>query len=108
MLTTWDPENPLGCPLVGAINAISGKWKPAILHMLSSGPMRFGALKRNIPPVSQRVLTLQLRELERHGLVSRIVEDSIPPSVTYHLTSQGLALVPVLAALHTWGKALDL
>jgi DNA-binding HxlR family transcriptional regulator len=68
----WHTENPVACPMVSAINVIGGKWKPIILHMLSEGIMRFGELKKNIPPISQKMLTQQLRELEADGIVLRV------------------------------------
>ncbi len=100
----WHIDNPLQCPLVGAINLIGGKWKPTILHMLSSGTMRFGEIKRNIPPVSQKMLTQQLRELEDDGIVSRTVYPEVPPRVEYSLTELGGSLIPVLEALYRWGE----
>lgn len=54
MKKTWHVENSINCPMVVSINIIGGKWKPIILHMLSAGTMRFGELKKNIPPVSQK------------------------------------------------------
>ena len=90
--------------MVSAINIIGGKWKPIILHMLSEGTMRFGELKRNIPPVSQKMLTQQLRELEADGIVNRKVYAEVPPKVEYSLTDRGVTLKPVLQDLYTWGQ----
>lgn len=75
-----------------------------ILHMLSSGTLRFGELKKNIPPVSQKVLTQQLRELEADGIVSRTVYAEVPLKVEYALTSRGVSLTPILDALYRWGE----
>jgi len=105
MKNTWHTENPLGCPLVVAINIIGGKWKPVILHMLSTGIRRFGELKKNIPPVSQKILTQQLRELELDGIVVRTVYPEVPPRVEYSLSAVGMSLVPVLDGLYRWGEA---
>lgn len=100
----WHVENPLDCPMVMTINIIGGKWKPVILHMLSSNSMRFGQLKKNIPPVSQKVLTQQLRELELDGIVSRTVYPEVPPRVDYALTALGESLTPVIETLYRWGE----
>jgi DNA-binding HxlR family transcriptional regulator len=104
MTKPWHIENPLNCPMVVAINVIGGKWKPVILHMLSSGSMRFGELKKNIPPVSQKMLTQQLRELEEDGIVRRTVYAEVPPRVEYALSETGVSLVPVIDALYRWGE----
>ena len=104
MQKTWHTENPLNCPMIKTINVIGGKWKPVILHMLSSGSMRFGQLKKNIPPVSQKMLTQQLRELELDGIVSRTVYPEVPPRVDYALTTLGAGLRPVIETLYQWGE----
>lgn len=104
MQKQWPVENPLSCPMVSALNVIGGKWKPMILHMLSERTMRFGELKKHIPPVSQKVLTQQLRELESDGIVDRRVYAEVPPKVEYALTESGRALVPILDALYRWGE----
>jgi len=104
MNRSWPTDNPLNCPLVGALNVIGGKWKPMILHMLSSGIQRAGALKKNIPPVSQKVLTQQLRELEADGVVRRTIYAEMPPRVEYALTERGVTLIPILNALYRWGE----
>jgi len=99
----WNVDNPLNCPIVSSLNVIGGKWKPMILHMLSSGTLRFGELKKNIPPISQKVLTQQLRELEFDGMVNRKTFPEIPPKVEYYLSEKGCTLVPILDLLYTWG-----
>ncbi|WP_295997196.1 helix-turn-helix domain-containing protein [Rugamonas sp.] len=106
MKQNWHTDNPLACPMVAAFNAIGGKWKPIILHMLSEGTMRFGEMKKNIPPVSQKMLTQQLRELEADGVVLRKVYAEVPPRVEYSLTPRGRALQPVLRDLYAWGETL--
>ncbi|MEM9404763.1 MAG: helix-turn-helix domain-containing protein [Acidobacteriota bacterium] len=84
----------------------AGKWKPAILFALESETtLRFNELKRRIPGVSQRMLTQQLRELERDGVVSREQFLEIPPRVEYTLTPLGRSLSPVEAAIDAWGEA---
>lgn len=98
-------ENPLGCPVVETLALISGKWKPMVIHVLASEPQRFGALKRLLTPISQKVLTEQLRELEADGLVSRQCSGDRVLEVTYSLSDYGRTLTPVLDALYEWGSA---
>jgi DNA-binding HxlR family transcriptional regulator len=93
------------CPVDFTLKMIGGKWKPLILRLLADGTLRFGQLQRAIPSVTQRVLTLQLRELERDGLVSRTVFPEIPPRVEYDLKAPALQLLPILAALGEWMKS---
>lgn len=100
----WHTDNPTSCPLMSAVNMIGGKWKPIILHMLSEGTMRFGELKKNIPPVSQKMLTQQLRELEADGIINRKVYPEVPPRTEYSLTERGLTLKPILQHLYVWGQ----
>lgn len=100
----WHLGNPLDCPLVKAVNVVGGKWKPIILHILMSGPHRFGQLKAAVPPVSQKVLTQQLRELEMDGLVVRQVFAEVPPRVDYSLSDRGRSLAPILQQLYEWGR----
>ncbi|MEM7052282.1 MAG: helix-turn-helix domain-containing protein [Acidobacteriota bacterium] len=94
------------CPIERVLSVFAGKWKPAILFALEAeGTLRFNELRRQIPGVSQRMLTQQLRELERDGLVSREQFLEIPPRVEYKLTSLGQSLSPVEAAIDAWGQA---
>lgn len=102
----WHSENPLDCPLVHAISLLGGKWKPVILHMLISGPFRFRQLQRQIPQVSQKVLTQQLRELESDRLIIRTVYPEVPPRVDYRLSEDGLRLIPILNELYQWGSTI--
>ena len=91
--------------MVATLNVLGGKWKPVILHMLLSGTMRFSDLKRNIPPVSQKMLTQQLRELEADGIVRRKVYPEVPPRVEYSLSARGETLRPILDSLYAWGDS---
>ncbi len=84
------------------LKLIGGKWKIAILHTLSMGPIRFGELKRNLSPITQQMLTKQLRELEKDNLINRKVFDVVPPKVEYSLTEFGWSFEPVLVALCKW------
>jgi DNA-binding HxlR family transcriptional regulator len=90
------------CPVDQAIELVGGKWKSLILWRLSAGTLRFGQLQRVIPQVTQRMLTLQLRELESAGLVQRTVYPDVPPKVEYALTGLGRSVVPVLESLGRW------
>jgi DNA-binding HxlR family transcriptional regulator len=100
--TALEPKPAGRCPVDFTLKMVGGKWKPLILHRLSDGTLRFGQLQRLIPQVTQRVLTLQLRELERDGLVSRTVFAEVPPRVEYSMTAPARALLPILAALGDW------
>ncbi len=84
------------------LKLIGGKWKIAMLHALSMGPIRFGELKRNLSPITQQMLTKQLRELEKDNLINRKVFDVVPPKVEYSLTEFGWTFEPVLVALCKW------
>ena len=84
------------------LKLIGGKWKIAILHALSMGPIRFGELKRSLSPITQQMLTKQLRELEKDNLINRKVFDVVPPKVEYSLTEFGWSFEPVLVALCKW------
>lgn len=92
------------CPLNAAITVIGGKWKIPILYSLREGVMRFGELKKNLPKVTQKMLTQQLRELERDGLLARKVYAEVPPKVEYSLTPLAKELEPILDSLCNWGQ----
>lgn len=92
------------CGLDAAIDVVGGKWKALILWALSEQPRRFGELRRELDGVTERVLTQQLRELERDGIVHREVFQQVPPKVEYSLTESGVALDRSLAALGEWGE----
>ena len=89
-------------PVVNALKKIGGKWKIAILYKLNESPCRFGELKKTLHPITQQMLTKQLRELEQDGLISRQVFNVIPPKVQYSLTHFGLSLKPVIGSLCKW------
>lgn len=91
------------CGIAAAMGVIDGKWKVLILWELEQRPRRFGALRRLVPGVSEKVLAAQLRELETDGIVHREVYDEVPPRVEYSLTPLGLDLNEALAALGAWG-----
>lgn len=93
------------CPIEITLQVIGGKYKPIILFHLLKGPQRYKALQREIPGVSQRMLTLHLKELERDGLVQRTSFPEVPPRVEYAVTDFGRSLQLVLEAMNDWGKA---
>jgi DNA-binding HxlR family transcriptional regulator len=90
--------------LRAALATITGKWKLEILWILNQRVHRFGELRRAIPEVTQHMLTAQLRELERDGLVTRKVFAEVPPRVEYAITDKARALRPVFEALFGWLK----
>ncbi|WP_410583315.1 winged helix-turn-helix transcriptional regulator [Amycolatopsis sp. lyj-108] len=92
------------CGLDAAIAVVGGKWKGLILFALQDGPMRFGELRRAVPGISERVLILQLREMETTGLLHREVYHQVPPKVEYSLTAFGDSLNTAMAALGEWGE----
>lgn len=92
-----------GCTVEAALAVIGGRWKGVILYWLLADKKRFGQLRRHLAACSARVLTLQLRELERDGLIKRTVYAEVPPRVEYELTSFGRSLEPVLLGLKDWG-----
>lgn len=87
------------------LNRVGDKWSMQIVMALSHGPRRFSELKREIDGVSQRMLTLSLRGLERDGLVTRHVTPTIPPRVDYELTELGISLREPVKALGNWAIA---
>ena len=91
------------CEIRDAFMMIGGKWKSMILYVLASqGVVRFNQLKKIISGISQKMLTQQLRELERDGLIKRQVFPEVPPHVEYSMTELGLSLGPIYQAVHKW------
>lgn len=100
-----DYDSNEGCPVEATLELIGGKWKGVALWHLSGGTLRFTELRRATGTVTPRMLTRQLRELEADGLVAREVFPVVPPKVEYSLTERGRTLIPLLTALHDWGRA---
>ncbi|OIQ08674.1 HTH-type transcriptional activator HxlR [Moorella thermoacetica] len=92
------------CPVTAVQRLIAGKWKIVILWHLSHKTRRFNELQKLLPEVSRGVLTQQLRDLERDGLVHREVYKEVPPKVEYSLTEIGQSFIPVLDVIAKWGK----
>lgn len=82
-------------------------WRTLLIYYLIEGPKRFSDLRRDNPKISQRMLTLELRELEVAGVVSRTVYPTKPPQVEYELTADGRNLIPLINALGDWWEELD-
>ena len=91
------------CPVVATLNMIGGKYKAIILWHLVNGTQRFGELQRLIPQATQKMLTQQLRELEKDDLIIRTVYPVVPPKVEYSLSDFGKSITPVLDAMREWG-----
>jgi DNA-binding HxlR family transcriptional regulator len=97
------PEPP---PEIDAtLSVLGGKWKILILWQLMRRPCRFNELRRAITGVSQHMLTVQLRDLESHGVITRTIFAEVPPRVEYALSEHGKSLGDVMRALAEWGKS---
>ncbi|WP_426452427.1 winged helix-turn-helix transcriptional regulator [Paenibacillus sp. S-38] len=92
------------CPVETTLDVIGGKWKAIILFHLIDGPKRFSEFRRLYPGLTQFMLTLQLRELERDGMIHREVYKQVPPKVEYSLTEFGETLKPIILDMKKWGK----
>ena len=97
-----DPKTPVCRTISTLLWRIGDKWTVLVVQTLGEGPKRFNELRREIPSVSQRMLTLTHRTLERDGLVNRTVTPSIPPRVDYELTELGQSLQKPICGLATW------
>ncbi|MFM9277568.1 winged helix-turn-helix transcriptional regulator [Paenibacillus jiagnxiensis] len=93
-----------GCPIETTLDVIGGKWKGMLLYHLIDGPRRFNEFRRLYPKITQFMLTLQLRELERDGIILREVYKQVPPKVEYSLTEFGRTLEPVILSMRNWGE----
>jgi DNA-binding HxlR family transcriptional regulator len=104
ILVMAESEDPVG-RVETVMGIIAGKWKPAIVYALvMDGTLRFTELRRRIPAVTQRMLTQQLRDLERHGLVTRTHHAEIPPRVEYSVTPLGRSLHPIFKGVCDWAS----
>lgn len=98
-------KRPYTCGLDAALDVMGGKWKALILWDLLDGPLRFGELRRSVQVITERVLILQLKELQASGLVHRESYHQVPPKVEYSLTDFGRSLMAALVPLGEWGEA---
>ncbi|WLR46634.1 helix-turn-helix domain-containing protein [Halobacillus litoralis] len=96
--------NCYSCPVEGTVDVIGGKWKSVIIYHLLDGKKRFNELKKLNSGITQRMLTLQLREMERDGIVHREVYPVVPPKVEYSLTDFGQSLEPIIQLMFDWGE----
>jgi len=92
------------CPISAMVEVFGGKWKPIILYNLTFGTRRFGELAVRTQGISRKVLTEQLKELEKDGLIAREQFREIPPRVEYSLTELGKSLSSVFDEMAIWGK----
>lgn len=90
-----------GLDLVGEV--LYGKWKIRLLWFINEGHQRPSELQRKTPEASRRVLNIQLKELEEHELITKVIYAQVPPKVEYSLTEWGRSLIPVISALGNWG-----
>ena len=97
------PAQPSPCPVAFATRVIGGKWKPRLVWALIRTPtLRFSELRRGCPPISDRILSRELKELEAAGLVRREQQPGLPPHTDYGLTELGRTLRPMMAAMADW------
>lgn len=94
----------VNCPVAATLELIGGRWKTIILYHLTFGTKRFGEIAVRIPHISRKVLTEQLKELEKSGLVKREQYKEIPPRVEYSLSELGESLAPIMEEIAMWGN----
>ncbi|AZV49411.1 ArsR family transcriptional regulator [Bacillus halotolerans] len=97
--------NKEGCPVEFTLDVIGGKWKGILFYHMIDGKKRFNEFRKICPSITQRMLTLQLRELEADGIVHREVYHQVPPKVEYSLTEFGRTLEPIVLQMKEWGDA---
>lgn len=99
-----DKHNLPACPVQTCLNFISDKWKILIIRDLLTGTKRFSELKKSLAPVTQKMLTQQLRQMENDGIIHREVYPVVPPKVEYSLTELGRSIEPVIEVMKKWGQ----
>ena len=100
---TLNEKGIIECDLTYAVNKIGGRWKILLISKLENRKLRFSELKKELPAITERMLTLQLRALEQDGLVRRTVYAEVPPRVEYELTEMAVAFGPIFKQLSDWG-----
>lgn len=93
-----------GCDVEATLSVIGGRWKPILVCHLLSGKKRYGELRRLTPNATERMITLQLKELEADGIVHRHAYAEVPPRVEYELTAYGRTLESILVQMQEWGR----
>lgn len=94
------------CPLLLTLSLVGTRWKPYILYKLANKTLRFGELRQEIQAISERMLILSLKELERDNLVTRKSYPIVPPRVEYTLTEGAKGMLPAIDLLYNWGEAI--
>jgi DNA-binding HxlR family transcriptional regulator len=107
MRTEAENHSKLTCEVETTLKIIGGRWKVLIIRELMMDVRRFGELQRALYGITQKMLTQQLRELEKDGIIHRQIYPEIPPKVEYSLTPLGETLKPILDAMHEWGAKLE-
>jgi DNA-binding HxlR family transcriptional regulator len=92
------------CPVRGVLDRISDKWSMLLVMTLAMGPKRFNQIRREVPDISQKMLTQTLRDLQRDGMIARRVFDTKPPSVEYRLTPMGESIIVPFGYLIQWAS----
>jgi len=92
------------CGMIYAVDILGGRWKLLILYKLEKRTKRFSELKKHLPNITDRMLTLHLQELEKHGLIIRTVYAEVPPKVEYELSESARLLAPIWKQLEQWGE----
>lgn len=94
-----------GCPIESTLQIISGKWKSIIIyHLIKSNVLRFNELQKKLPDCSRRMLSLQLKELEKDKIIEKKIFPTIPPKTEYKLTNYGKTLIPIILEMEKWGQ----
>ena len=93
-----------GCDVEATLSVVGGRWKPILVCHLLDGRKRFGEIRRLTPNATERMITLQLRELEADGVISRHVFPEVPPRVEYEITEFGRSLEAILTLMQEWGR----
>ncbi len=93
------------CPIRATLKIIGGKWKLLIIYQVKEEKKRFGELLKILPDITKQMLTKNLRELEKDGIINRKIYPVVPPKVEYSLTKDGETLIPVLEIIEAWGKS---
>ncbi|PPK79597.1 HxlR family transcriptional regulator [Lacrimispora xylanisolvens] len=92
-------------PFEYTLSIVSGKWKLKIIYLLAcTTPVRYGELKRNISGITHKMLSTQLKELEKENVIERKEYPQVPPKVEYYLTKKGESLIPIVRSMCVWGK----